>query len=118
MLQTATIVSVNSPIALVRNAKRYLCTDHLDFTPVVIDGITYIPTEIVREMLRECVEEDRENKTIAVKNEDSITMVFDENGCTISDIFSEKREYAPMKIFGEHYCLPLRFVSEAFGKAV
>lgn len=117
MLQTATIVSVSSPIALVRNAKRYLCTDHFDFKPVNLDGVMYVPTEIVREMIRECVEE--EENTITVKNEDSITMVFDDTHCEITNINGSKMTApVPMKKIGEHYLLPIRFVSEAFGYVV
>ncbi len=118
MLQTAAVFSTESSIALIRNAKRYLCTDHTDFKPAIYDGTTYIPVEIIREMLRECVEEDRENKTVAVKNEDTITMLFDENGCKITDASGESHANNSLKIIGEHYCLPLRFVSEAFGRSV
>ena len=117
-LQTATILSTSSPIALIRNAKRYLCTDHLDLKPVVIDGTTYVPTEIIREALRECIEEDTANNTVVVKNEENFSMTFDKNGCTVKDFFNEKRYDAKLIKVGEHYCLPIRFVSEAFNKVV
>lgn len=119
LLQTATVLSADSPIALVRNAKRYLCTEHLDFKPVIENGTTYIPTEIAREMLRECVEEDRDNKRVTVKNEDSVTLVFDENGCDVTYLSGKTHhDTAALKIYGEHYCLPLRYVSEMLDKAV
>lgn len=117
-LQTATVLSTDSPIALIRNAKRYLCTDHLDLKPAVIDGTTYVPTEIVREALRECVEENPDNNTVVVKNEENFSITFDETGCTVTKFFKETRHNSPLKKIGEHYCLPIRFVSEAFNKVV
>lgn len=117
-LQTASVLSVESSIVLIRNAKRYMCTDHIDLKPVVCDGTTYVPAETVREILRECVEEDRENGTVTVKNEDTVTMVFDQTHCVITDAFNERTADAHIKIIDGHYCLPIRFVSEAFDKAV
>lgn len=117
-LQTATVLSTSSPIALIRNAKRYLCTDHLDLRPAVIDGVTYLPTEIVREILRECIEEDTQNNTVVVKNEENYSLTFDETGCTVKNFFGEKRVENKLIKLGEHYCLPIRFVSEAFDKVV
>ena len=102
-LQTAGVFSVNSSIALIRNAKRYVCPDHTGLKPQRINGKLHVTTDIARELFRACFEESAENNTVVLRNDDMENTVYSLNFIKTDD---------------EHKLIPLESICEVFGMSI
>lgn len=113
-LQTASIFSDNSSLALIRNARRYLSSEDMTQKPVRYNNETYITTEALREALRILVEENSDG-TLTVKDRNSSELVFTQTGCVEEKNGKTTTYDVGYLQNGGKKLLPLGFVSSVFG---
>lgn len=113
-LKTASVFSDNSPIALIRNARRYLCADDMSVKPVRYNEETYVTSDIVRETFRITVEENSDG-TVTVKDKDVAELLFGASGCTVRKGVQTTNEENPYIISEGRRLLPVGYIADIFG---
>lgn len=120
-LKNATILYVDSPIAIVNERQTIIDKDDLNITPVIFGGRTYIPVAFLGEAFGASIDWNKQNKETTVrynnkaiifKNDSKKIRIVDSSSDTEDEIDSES------KIFNNRAYIPVRIVAEIFTKEV
>lgn len=115
-LTDAIALKIGSTRAILNNEIKKIDEDGV-VAPIIEEDRTFVPLRFIGEALGAEVEWDNDTRTVSITNgEDSAEITIGAESFTVNG--KEKALDAPARIINERTMLPVRAVSEAFGKEV
>ena len=116
-LSGAIALYTGSPTALVNNIEKQLESGNGEVVPVVVSGRVLVPVRFIAENLGALVEWDEQSRTAVITQENKVIRITLGSSTMLVNGIPSTLDTPALSLSGRT-CIPLRAVSEAFGKKV